>query len=120
MKMLLLLWLLAGFGLRSDFKTEQLKKERVKAAYREKLPMLDALLKSKGLQRSELQLYLQVYKHEKVLEVWAKNKTATQYQLVQTLPFCATSGTLGPKNKQGDGQIPEGFYFIDRFHPESQ
>jgi murein L,D-transpeptidase YafK len=26
---------------------------------------------------------------------------------------------LGPKNKQGDGQVPEGIYYIDRFNPSS-
>ena len=26
---------------------------------------------------------------------------------------------MGPKRRRGDGQIPEGFYFIDRFNPLS-
>jgi murein L,D-transpeptidase YafK len=34
-------------------------------------------------------------------------------------PFCNSSGALGPKRRQGDGQIPEGFYHIDRFNPLS-
>src|SRR5690606_7945323 len=34
-------------------------------------------------------------------------------------PICARSGILGPKEKQGDGQVPEGFYYINRFNPVS-
>lgn len=26
---------------------------------------------------------------------------------------------MGPKRRQGDGQVPEGFYYIDRFNPIS-
>jgi murein L,D-transpeptidase YafK len=33
--------------------------------------------------------------------------------------ICRTSGDLGPKRKQGDKQIPEGFYHINRFNPYS-
>ena len=33
--------------------------------------------------------------------------------------FCTTSGRLGPKRIQGDGQIPEGFYRISHFNPKS-
>jgi len=34
-------------------------------------------------------------------------------------PICGASGRLGPKRRQGDKQIPEGFYRIDRYNPES-
>ncbi|MCP4750868.1 MAG: hypothetical protein GY866_08245 [Proteobacteria bacterium] len=34
-------------------------------------------------------------------------------------PFSDYSGMLGPKRRQGDEQIPEGFYFIDRFNHRS-
>jgi murein L,D-transpeptidase YafK len=39
--------------------------------------------------------------------------------LLKEYPVCATSGRLGPKRQQGDGQIPEGFYFINGFNPVS-
>ncbi len=38
---------------------------------------------------------------------------------MRSLPFTAFSGTIGPKRRQGDGQIPEGFYTISRFYPVS-
>ncbi|HET9532720.1 MAG TPA: L,D-transpeptidase family protein, partial [Blastocatellia bacterium] len=42
-----------------------------------------------------------------------------RFQMVKQYAFCASSGGLGPKRRQGDGQIPEGFYHIDRFNPVS-
>ncbi|HSP77399.1 MAG TPA: L,D-transpeptidase family protein, partial [Myxococcaceae bacterium] len=39
---------------------------------------------------------------------------------VRTYPFCAASGELGPKRREGDLQVPEGFYVIDLFNPRSQ
>ena len=38
---------------------------------------------------------------------------------MQTIPICAASGELGPKRREGDLQVPEGFYTIDRFNPVS-
>lgn len=38
---------------------------------------------------------------------------------VCTYPFCASSGILGPKRKEGDRQIPEGIYYINHFNPVS-
>jgi murein L,D-transpeptidase YafK len=38
---------------------------------------------------------------------------------LRSYPLAATSGTLGPKRRAGDGQVPEGFYTIDRFNPQS-
>ena len=29
------------------------------------------------------------------------------------------SGTMGPKRLQGDYQVPEGFYYINEFNPNS-
>ncbi len=51
--------------------------------------------------------------------MWARNQGDTAFQLLRSYPLAATSGTLGPKRRAGDGQVPEGFYTIDRFHPLS-
>ncbi|MBC7451384.1 MAG: hypothetical protein H7259_07840, partial [Cytophagales bacterium] len=50
---------------------------------------------------------------------WAKGKTSTQFTLTKTYSICSASGTSGPKRKQGDNQVPEGVYYIDRFNPAS-
>ena len=43
----------------------------------------------------------------------------TPMVLLAKYPVCAFSGTIGPKRCQGDSQVPEGFYSIDRFNPWS-
>nr|WP_319398704.1 L,D-transpeptidase family protein [uncultured Carboxylicivirga sp.] len=102
------------------FKTEQKKFNRVRTAYAEKEEGLKALLKKYGIELDQLQVYVRGFKEEKDLELWAKNKMDDSFQLVKTYPICATCGTLGPKRKQGDMQIPEGFYHINTFNPASK
>jgi len=57
-------------------------------------------------------------KTEKVLEVYARDAKG-QEQHVCTYPILGTSGVLGPKLKEGDKQMPEGFYRIREFEPNS-
>jgi len=50
--------------------------------------------------------------HDKgVLEMWNRGADG-RFKLTQTYEMCTWSGALGPKLKEGDGQSPEGFYFI--------
>ena len=51
------------------------------------------------------------YKKEAVFEIW-KQKTDGQYALLKSYPMCRWSGQLGPKKREGDRQVPEGFYSI--------
>ncbi len=46
-----------------------------------------------------------------VLETWRRGQDGL-FHLDRTFPMCTWSGALGPKLKEGDGQSPEGFYFI--------
>jgi murein L,D-transpeptidase YafK len=39
-------------------------------------------------------------------------KADGQYALLKTFPMCRWSGQLGPKKREGDRQVPEGFYTI--------
>jgi len=39
--------------------------------------------------------------------------------LLKSYGICATSGVLGPKRRFGDEQVPEGFYDLDFFNPQS-
>jgi L,D-transpeptidase catalytic domain len=57
-------------------------------------------------------------KDRKVLEVWAKD-AAGVYAHVHDYPILAASGSLGPKLRQGDRQVPEGIYAIESLHPNS-
>lgn len=76
-------------------------------------------LKEKGFQWPAKYMYVRSFKHEKQLEVWLKNDWSEKFELFKVYKVCATSGTFGPKRKEGDKQIPEGFYYINEFKPNS-
>lgn len=101
-----------------DFKKNQLKFERVKAAYSEKWDQLSKDLNKAGV-KNQFELLIMAYKAEGKLELWLKPAGNTKYTLFKTYDFCAHSGTLGPKIKEGDGQTPEGFYKVSVFNPMS-
>jgi murein L,D-transpeptidase YafK len=54
------------------------------------------------------------------MEIWASPSGSEPFRLLHTYDIAAMSGKLGPKRKQGDLQVPEGFYHIDRFNPKSR
>src|SRR5580700_5620550 len=56
-------------------------------------------------------IVIRTYKQEAEFEVW-KLKSDGQYALLKTYPMCRWSGQLGPKVREGDRQVPEGFYSI--------
>ncbi|BAX81915.1 L,D-transpeptidase family protein [Labilibaculum antarcticum] len=102
-----------------SFKLDQKRYSRVREAYAEKEQIILDLLKTKGIETKNLQIYLRAFKLGKKIELWAKNSSDDKYQLIKEYKVCRTCGKLGPKRQQGDMQIPEGFYFIDRFNPSS-
>ena len=103
----------------SGFKESQQSYPRVREAYGDKWESLEQILDSRNLMPSKLQLYLLAFKQEKELEVWAKNSHEDSFKHLLTYKICHTSGVLGPKRKQGDLQIPEGFYHIQAYNPWS-
>jgi murein L,D-transpeptidase YafK len=64
-------------------------------------------------------MYVRSFKYDKQLEVWVKGDKKEQYKLFKTYKVCMQSGTLGPKRFEGDFQVPEGFYHINEFNPNS-
>ena len=54
---------------------------------------------------------IRTYKKEAEFEIW-KMKSDGRYALLKTYPMCRWSGQLGPKTREGDRQVPEGFYPI--------
>ena len=106
---------------RSDwsFFVDQTRFARFRTARGEKEDGLRQLLAERGLPAQPERVFLRVFKRERVLEVWVGHKDTDTFALLKTYPVCAVSGVLGPKRRQGDRQIPEGFYTIDRFNPAS-
>jgi murein L,D-transpeptidase YafK len=64
------------------------------------------------------EIYIRWLKKEAVVELWARHRTR-QFRLVAEYPILKSSGVPGPKRREGDLQVPEGFYEIDRFNPKS-
>ena len=65
-------------------------------------------------------IYIRIFKEEKELELWVKKNNS--FTLFRKYPICTYgSGSLGPKIRQGDGQAPEGFYYVkpDNLNPVS-
>ena len=102
-----------------SFLTTQMHYPRVRVAQQNQGKTVDNLLKAKNINKSTLQIKISAFKAEGVLEIWAKSDFQSTYILLQEFNICAKSGSLGPKLKQGDGQVPEGIYYIDRFNPNS-
>jgi murein L,D-transpeptidase YafK len=55
---------------------------------------------------------IRAYKKESEIEVWKQARDG-RYALVKTYPICRWSGQLGPKKREGDRQVPEGFYTVN-------
>ncbi len=84
----------------------------------------DSLLKDElakeGISFESLEVFLRAFKKERVFEVWVKDANRPEFTLFRSYDFCAASGSLGPKRKEGDYQVPEGLYHINVYNPYSQ
>jgi len=114
-----LIGILVSFSPQTSFLTDQKKYARVRTAISEKHDLLEQKLKSNHFTFDNLNILLVVYKESDRLDLYAKNPTERQYKKILSYSVCSRSGHLGPKRKQGDSQVPEGFYHIDRFNPTS-
>lgn len=76
-------------------------------------------LREAGLSKANFQIALKAYKSEQILEVYC-GKDVDNLKIFKTYPFTGFSGNLGPKRQEGDRQIPEGHYYINRFNPKSK
>ncbi|MFK7806321.1 MAG: murein L,D-transpeptidase family protein [Saprospiraceae bacterium] len=95
-------------------------KDRVSTANDNYLSTINQELSSKGITPTDAELLLRAYKTEEILETWVKSKKETNWKLLKIFPFCINSGLPGPKRKEGDLQIPEGLYHVNRFNPKSK
>lgn len=84
-------------------------------------PVVEALFDAAGVTYPPSAALFRVFKAEGELEVWAgpsatAGAATPALMRVATWRICAQSGDLGPKRREGDGQVPEGFYTIDLFN----
>ena len=72
-------------------------------------PVLTKEMNANGLKFGS-PVYFRVFKREHIFEVWIEKNGI--YQLLKTFRICRLSGKLVPKFKEGDYQVPEGFYQV--------
>lgn len=115
--------LLAGYFLmkttRQKNTAQPPEPERVAAARKRCESRLRSVFEKAGLRWPAHEVFLRVMKRERQIELWARNGEGELFHLVEWLPVTAASGGPGPKRREGDMQVPEGFYEVDRFNPLS-
>jgi murein L,D-transpeptidase YafK len=103
----------------SAFARDQLQHSRVRAAMHAATSRIGRVFEAKGIAYPAEEIFLRVFKQEQVLELWVKPAADSRFRLIRTYEICALAGEPGPKRRQGDEQVPEGFYMIDLFNPMS-
>jgi murein L,D-transpeptidase YafK len=109
-----LLALAAALALTAPARAE----DRVAKARKNKAGPIAALFRAAKVAYPPGEIYVRIFKLDRELELWAGPRGAALTH-VKTWPVCASSGEPGPKRREGDGQVPEGFYFVSVFNPFS-
>lgn len=73
--------------------------------------MMEQSLGKKGLTLGS-PVFIRAFKEERILELFVKNRKSGKFELFRSYKIAGSSGQLGPKLAEGDGQVPEGFYFV--------
>ncbi len=84
---------------------------RASAAAARVRPALETDLAAQGLHFGA-PVFIRAFKEELQLELFVLNRKTRKFQLFRTYPIAQSSGNLGPKLAEGDGQVPEGFYRV--------
>ncbi|HVB04573.1 MAG TPA: L,D-transpeptidase family protein [Chitinophagaceae bacterium] len=114
-----MLILATGMAGAQSFLDQQLSNPTVEAAFQNKDSVLRKEFAAKHLEYPPRFMYIRAFKYDSQLEVWVKQNLSDTFCLFKSYRICALSGTMGPKRRQGDGQVPEGFYYISEFKPNS-
>jgi murein L,D-transpeptidase YafK len=83
------------------------------------MPDLRSVCRANKVPYPPQNIFLRAFKQERELELWARS-TSGVMKLLRTYPVAAASGGPGPKRREGDLQVPEGVYRINRFNPQSR
>jgi murein L,D-transpeptidase YafK len=75
------------------------------------IPPSTLKLMSEKVMAKESPILIRSYKQESEFEIWKRGSDG-KYALLKTYPMCRWSGQLGPKVREGDRQVPEGFYSL--------
>ncbi|ADG70476.1 L,D-transpeptidase family protein [Brachyspira murdochii] len=111
--------IISSVSFADSFLDEQKRYARVRTAIKEKDALIKQNIINNNIKLNEMSILITAYKQEDILEIYAKNKNDKTYKKIAEYKIAAKSGILGPKRMEGDLQVPEGFYYIDRFNPAS-
>lgn len=75
---------------------------------------------AKGLHYPPKRLALLAFKDRRLMEVYARDDDTQPWRFVLVYPIQGLSGRLGPKLREGDRQVPEGFYRATFLNANSQ
>ena len=115
----LLLFMAVHATAQPSFMDYQKNFPRVADALNRKTDTLKKQFAAAGLQWPAHEIYIRSFKYDSQLEIWARNNNDEPFKLFKTYAVCALAGTMGPKRMAGDYQVPEGFYYINAFKPNS-
>jgi murein L,D-transpeptidase YafK len=92
---------------------------KVNEVFNRREDSLKAQFEAKRLKWPVREIYLRSFKLDAQLEVWVREEPGSLFKFFKSYKICAPSGKLGPKRKEGDKQVPEGFYYINELNPRS-
>ena len=103
----------------APFVREQLRFTRVREARSNAERSIKRLYRERGIRYPAAEVYVRVFKTERTMEVWVRQRDRDRFELLKAYRICAMAGGVGPKKRRGDQQVPEGFYNISTFNPAS-
>lgn len=57
-------------------------------------------------------VFIQIFKRPSVLKLFMRQDHGERFVPIAHFPVCARSGDIGPKQREGDNQAPEGLYTV--------
>jgi hypothetical protein len=112
--------MVAALPTESAFALEQLRYDRVRHARLTTRHDIKRLFHERGITYPAAEIFMRIFKRERSLELWVRGQGADRFELLKLYDICAMAGTMGPKQRQGDNQTPEGFYYVEFFNPRSE
>jgi murein L,D-transpeptidase YafK len=102
-----------------SFYNSQMASDRVRGAMSRYENDWKKLFAEKKLDWPAKNIYIRCFKADQKFEVYARNKATDTFTHVKTFAVCVLSGKMGPKRRENDKQVPEGYYFFDEFNKNS-
>jgi len=104
---------------KQSFEEIQKNFDRVRDTYERKEELIKMKCRSQEIPEETFgNILIRVFKMESIMELWVQRPDG-KYIKFKEFYIYAMSGLLGPKRQEGDKQVPEGFYYINEFNPQS-